>query len=140
VSCIGLLRVMRPPTIARCIRSACSSRSRCSICRKTKGQADLRFGRTSVRLESGKQVIAATNEGNSYADLLGRILKVPPSLLIVDPRASLPAELVSQLRPEPPKLICGGAAYIPNKISGEEREAAELCLRFLEGYCEAHGV
>lgn len=103
-------------------------------------QADLRFGRTSARLESGKHVIVATNEGNSYADLLGRIAKVPPSLLIVDPRASLPAEVVSQLRAEPPKLICGGAAYIPRKVSGEEREAAELYLRFLEGHCEAHGV
>jgi hypothetical protein len=83
-------------------------------------------------------VIVATNEDNSYADLLGRIANVPLSLLIADPRAPLPAEVVSQLRPEPPQLICGGAAYIPNKISEEEREAAELYLRFLEGHCEAH--
>ena len=103
-------------------------------------QADLQFGSTRARLESGRYVIVATNEGNSYADLLGRIAKVSPSLLIVDPRAPLSAEVVSQLGPEPPRLICGGAAYLPDKISGEEREAAELYLRFLEGDCEAPGV
>ena len=64
--------------------------------------------------------------------------KALSTLVLPVPGAPLSAEVVSQLRPEPPKLICGGAAYIPDKASGEEREAAELYLRFLEGHCEAH--
>jgi hypothetical protein len=100
-------------------------------------QADLKFGATSTRLENGKYVMVATNEGNSYPDLLGRIANVPPSLLIVDSQWTLPAEVASQVRPESRKLVCGAAAYIPNRISAEQREAAELYLRFLEGHCQA---
>jgi hypothetical protein len=100
-------------------------------------QADLKFGLTSARVKSGKYVVVATNEGGSYDDLLGRVANVPPSLLIVDSQATLPAQVASQVRLEPPKLVCGGAAYIPEKILQEEREAAEMYLRFLEGHCES---
>jgi len=101
-------------------------------------QADLKFGLTRARVKSGKYVVVATNEGNSYDDLLGRVANVPPSLLIVDSQSTLPADAASQVRPERPKLVCGGAAYIPDKIPDEEREAAEMYLRFLEGHCETH--
>jgi hypothetical protein len=100
-------------------------------------QADGAFAFTEPHLENGKPIIVATNGGNSYADLLGRIAKTPPNLLIVDPQAPLPPEVVSQLRPEPPKLICGGVAYVPNNISAEQREGAELYSQFLEGHCES---
>ena len=99
-------------------------------------QADLKFGLTRARVKSGKYVIVATNEGNSDDDLLGHVANVPPSLLIVDSQSTLPAEVASQVRSEPPKLVCGGTAYIPDKIPEEEREAAEMYLRFLEGHCE----
>jgi hypothetical protein len=100
-------------------------------------QADGAFAFTEPHLENGKPIIVATNEGNSYTALLGRIAKIPPSLLIVDPQAPLPAEVWSQLRPESLKLVCGGTAYILENISAEQREAAELYLQFLEGHCES---
>jgi hypothetical protein len=80
--------------------------------------------------------MVATDEGNSYADLLAALQKYAPSLLIVDSQSTLSAGVSSQLRRESPKLLCGGTAYILDNISAEQREAAELYLQFLEGHCE----
>jgi tetratricopeptide (TPR) repeat protein len=62
---------------------------------------------------------------------------MPPTLLVIDPQSELPADVASLVRPVTPESVCGGIGYIPNAISGEERDAAELYLRFVETHC--HG-
>jgi tetratricopeptide (TPR) repeat protein len=82
--------------------------------------------------------VIATNEGDSYDKLLRRVGDMPPTLLVVDPHSDLPADVAALVRPATPVPVCGGAFYIANAISGDERDAAELYLRFVETHC--HGT
>jgi hypothetical protein len=98
---------------------------------------DSQFALTKPHLVNGRLVLVATNEGDSYAKLLRRVSDMPPTLLVIDPQSELPADVASLVRPATPERVCGGIGYIPNAISGEERDAAELYLRFVEAHC--HG-
>ncbi len=101
-------------------------------------QADLQFGLTRPQLKSGKGVMVATNEGNSFAMLFKRFNDSPPELLILNSQADMPTDpnLRSQLGQ--PELVCGQhPAFIPTSVSGEPREAAQMYLQFLSSHCEA---
>jgi hypothetical protein len=80
----------------------------------------------------------ATNEGNSYPMLVGRLADSPWDLLILNSPSDLPDSAVVRDHVGKPQTICGGAlAYIPDWVSGEQREATEMYLRFLLVHCEA---
>lgn len=98
---------------------------------------ELQFALTRPHLENGRLIVVSTNEGDSYAKLLRRVTDFPPTLLIVDSQSQLPSDVASLVRLATPESVCGGIAYMPNAVSGEERDAAELYLRFLEIHC--HG-
>lgn len=98
---------------------------------------DSQFALTKPHLVNGRLVVIATNEGDSYAKLLRRVGDTPPTLLVIDPQSELPADVASLVRPATPMSVCGAIFYMPNAISGEERDAAELYLRFVETHC--HG-
>jgi tetratricopeptide (TPR) repeat protein len=103
--------------------------------------ANSEFALGKPRLANGRPVIVATNEGRSYTELLGRVGDMPPTLLIIDYRSKLPADVASLVWGAAPVPVCGAIAYAPTSVAGEEREAAELYLRFLEAHChERHGV
>jgi hypothetical protein len=100
-------------------------------------RADSQFALTKPHLKNGKMVGVATNEGNSFPKLLQRIEDMPPSLLILDSQSNLPADVASRVQLGRPEQVCGGKqAYMPIRVSGEEREAAEMYLRFLEAHCD----
>jgi hypothetical protein len=96
---------------------------------------DSQFALTNPHLVNGRLVVVATNEGDSYAKLLRRVSDMPPTLLVIDPQSQLPADVASLVRPAASESVCGGIAYVPNAISGEERDAAELYLQFVETHC-----
>ena len=85
--------------------------------------------------------MVATNEGNSYPTLVRRLADTPEDLLILNTASDLPESIAVHDHIGRPQLICGGAqAYIPDWVSGEQREAAEMYLRFLVAHSEAEGV
>jgi hypothetical protein len=101
-------------------------------------QADLQFALSKARLNSGKGMIIATNEGDSYRLLLRRLACTPQDLLILNSPSDLPDN--AEVRAHTGKLqpVCGEApAYIPDWVSGEKPEATEMYLRFLIAHCEA---
>jgi tetratricopeptide (TPR) repeat protein len=100
--------------------------------------ADSQFALSKPHLPNGTPVVVATNEGDSYTKLLGRVSNMPPTLLIVDSHSKLPADVASFVRPATPESVCGAVAYVTNSVSGEERKAAGLYLQFLEMHC--HGI
>jgi hypothetical protein len=101
-------------------------------------QADLQFGLSKARLNNGKWVMVATNEDSSYAMLVRRLADTPEDLLILNSPSDLPDSAAVQDHVGRPQLICSGApAYIPDWVSGEQREATEMYLRFLVVHCEA---
>jgi tetratricopeptide (TPR) repeat protein len=63
---------------------------------------------------------------------------MPPTLLVIDRQSKLPADVAALVQPATPVPACGGIFYIPNAISGDERDAAEFYLRFVETHC--HGT
>jgi hypothetical protein len=77
---------------------------------------DSQFALTKPRLVNGRLVVVATNEGDSYAKLLRRVSDMPPTLLVIDSRSELPADVASLVRPATPESVCGGIVYIPNAI------------------------
>jgi tetratricopeptide (TPR) repeat protein len=100
--------------------------------------ADSQFALTKPHLSNGRPVVVATNEGDSYAKLLPRVSEMPPTFLIIDSHSKLPTDLSSLVQRAAPVPVCGAIVYEPVSVTGEEREAAELYLRFLEGHC--HGT
>ena len=102
-------------------------------------RANRQFALTKPRLSSGITVLVATNEGDSFAHLMSRIADDPDSLLILDSESELPQESSLRALLGPPTPVCGrgGSAYIPLRISGDEREATEMYLRFLKDHCAA---
>jgi len=100
--------------------------------------ADLQFGLSKARVKSGRWVMVATNEGNSYPTLMRQLADTPWDLLILNLPSDLPDSPVVRDHVRGPHLICGGApAYIPDWVKGEQREAAEMYLHFLVLHCEA---
>lgn len=99
--------------------------------------ADSEFALGKPRLANGRPVIVATNEGNSYSDLLGRVGDMPPTLLIIDYHTKPLADIASLVRGATPEPVCGAIAYVPTFVTGEERQAAEAYVRFLEAPCHA---
>jgi hypothetical protein len=79
----------------------------------------------------------ATNEGNSYPMLVRRLADTPEDLLILNSQLDLPETAIVRDHIGKPQLICGRQlSYIPDWVSGEVREAAEMYLRFLVVHCE----
>ena len=101
-------------------------------------EADLQFALTKPHLSNGKGVLIATNEGSSFPKLLQSLADTPQDLLILNSQSDL-QESAAAIRDRlgKPQLVCGGkTAYIPDWVSGEEREAADMYLRFLEDHCD----
>jgi hypothetical protein len=85
--------------------------------------------------------MVATNEGNSYPTLVRRLADTPEDLLILNAASDLPESIAVRDHLGKPQLICSGAqAYIPDWVSGEQREVTDMYLRFLVAHCEAGGV
>jgi hypothetical protein len=104
---------------------------------KSLRQTDLQFGLTKPRLNSGKWVMVATNEGNSYPTLVRRLADTQQDLLILNSPSDLPDTAAVRGHVGKPQLVCGGApAYIPDWVSGESREAAEMYLQYLTAHCD----
>jgi hypothetical protein len=79
--------------------------------------------------------MTATCEGSSFSQLLTRV-DLTSALLILDKETDL---LDQDVRGKlgPPRLVCGGhPAFVPDGVSGEEREAATMYLDFLTIHCE----
>jgi hypothetical protein len=101
-------------------------------------RADLQFGTTQPRVKSGKPVIVATNEGTSFQFLLTQFKESAPEVVIFDSQANIPFDLAVRSQLAKPELVCGQhPSFIPTSISGEEREAAEMYVRFLVSQCAA---
>ena len=80
----------------------------------------------------------ATNEGNSYPMLVRRLADTPEDLLILNSQSDLPETATVRDHVGQAQLICGRQpSYIPDWVSGELREGAEMYLRFLVAHCEA---
>jgi hypothetical protein len=102
-------------------------------------QADLQFDLSEARVKSGKWMMIATNEGNSYPMLVRRLADTPEDLLILNSQSDLPETAAVRDHVGKSQPVCGGApAYIPDWVSGEVREATEMYLRFLIAHCRAH--
>jgi hypothetical protein len=101
-------------------------------------QADLQFGLSKARVNSGKWIMIATNEGNSYPILVRRLADAQEDLLILNSPSGLPDSAAVRDHVGKLEFVCGGArAYIPDWASGEQREAAGMYLRFIVAHCEA---
>jgi len=100
-------------------------------------QSDMQFGLTKPHLRNGKGVIAATFEATSFPQLLAKVDQLAPDLLILDKQGDLPDQgVMGRLGASRP--VCGGhPAYVPDWVSGEEREAATMYLDFLTTHCES---
>lgn len=99
-------------------------------------QANSEFAVSQPRLGNGKIVIAATNEGDSYAKLLKQLSDRPIEVLIPNSSSDLPNNSALRADLGTPVSVCGGkSAYIPTWVSSEVREASELYVRFLETHC-----
>jgi hypothetical protein len=99
---------------------------------------DLQFALTKPHLDSSKPVMVATNEGNSYAMLLQRFPESTPDVLILDSQADMPDNPAIRNHLGKAELVCGQhPAFIPISVSGEQREASQMYLRFLASHCDA---
>jgi hypothetical protein len=120
-----------PPIIVHVLRDPSASFA------KSLRQTDFQFGLTKPRLKSGKWVMVATNEGNSYPTLVRRLADTQQDLLILNSPSDLPDTPAVRGHVGKPQFVCGGTpAYIPDWISGESREAAEMYLKYLAAHCE----
>ena len=99
--------------------------------------ADLQFGLTKPHLKSGKGIMVATNEGDSFPKLLRRFAESTPDLLILDSKADVPDDPGVRNQVGKAELVCGQhPAFIPTSVSGELREASEMYLQFLASHCD----
>lgn len=58
-------------------------------------------------------------------------------LVILNSTSDLPASATVRNQLGTQRLICGGAAaYIPDWVSGESRDATEMYLQYLVAHCE----
>jgi hypothetical protein len=101
-------------------------------------RAELQFSTTQRRVKSGKPVIVATNEGTSFQFLLTQFKESAPEVVIFDSQANIPFDSAVRSQLAKSELVCGQhPSFIPTSISGEEREAAEMYVRFLVSQCPA---
>ena len=104
-------------------------------------QADLQFALTKPHLDSGKEVMVATNEGKSFAVLLQQFTESGFEVLILDSQAGLPENPAIRDRLGKAELVCGQhPAFVPTSVSGELREASQVYLRFLASHCDVATV
>lgn len=100
-------------------------------------RADLQFGLTRPSLKSGKAVMIATNEGNSFAMLMKRFNESTPEVLILQSQGDAPPDRGGRNGLGDGRLVCGQhPAFIPSTVSGEQREAAQMYVKFLQSHCE----
>lgn len=98
----------------------------------------MQFGLAEPRVKSGKAVLVATNEGNSFAKLEKRFSETAPELLILNSMADIPREPSVRSQLGNAELVCGQhPAFIPTSISGEQREASQIYLQFVVSHCDA---
>ena len=121
-----------PPVVIRVFRDI-----NASFVKELK-RADLQFSTTQPRVKSGKPVIVATNEGTSFQFLLTQFRESTPDVVIFDSQANIPFDTAVRSQLAKSELVCGQhPSFIPTSISGEEREAAEMYVRFLVSQCAA---
>jgi hypothetical protein len=104
---------------------------------KSLREADLQF--TAIpRYLGDRQIVIATNEGNSFPLLLGRFPERTPDLLILESEADLSPNPSVKSQLGKPVQVCGQfPAFVPTPISGDQRDAAEMYLQFLASHCVA---
>jgi hypothetical protein len=123
------------PVVVHVLRDASASFA------KNLRQADLEFGSSKARLSSGRWMMIATNEGDSYPALVKRLAPTTEDLVVLNSLSDLPDVAAVKDHVGRPQFICGGApAYIPDWVSGEQREATEIYLRFLLVHCAGSGT
>jgi hypothetical protein len=65
----------------------------------------------------------------------------PPDLLVLDSQADVWDDLGVRNQIGKAELVCGQhPAFIPTSVSGEEREAAEMYLRFMVSRCATNAI
>ena len=100
-------------------------------------RATNKFDITKPRLNNGKGIMIATNEGDSFAQLLEQLTEAQPEVLLLDSEADIPGGKAVRSQLGQPSVVCGGhPAYIPAWVPNEKREAAEMYLRFLTHSCD----
>jgi hypothetical protein len=100
-------------------------------------RADWQFASAKPHLNNGKGVMIATNEGRSFPILLRKLDTRGQELLILNSQKDVSEVAGVRNHIGRPQLICGGAsAYVPDWVSGDEREATEMYLRFLVAHCD----
>ncbi|MGA8271096.1 MAG: hypothetical protein WB919_06005 [Candidatus Sulfotelmatobacter sp.] len=103
---------------------------------KSLGSTDLQFNVTNPHLENGKVVMIATERVGQYR--LWRLAESGEDLLILNSQKDIPNTELVRNHLGKQQLVCGEAlSFIPDWVSGEERQATEMYLRFLVAYCES---
>ncbi len=99
-------------------------------------RADLQFALASPNVHSGRSVQVQTNDDVSFMNLPKRLQAFRPDVLILDSAANIPDDPAVRNQLGEPEHVCGGhPAFVPSSVSGEQREAAEMYLRFLVSRC-----
>lgn len=97
---------------------------------------DVEFRRTLPAVRSGRPVIVETRDDVRYIDLAKRLKAFMPDVLILYSRDFVPDDPATKRELGGAELVCGlRPAFIPASVSGEQREAAEMYLRFLVSHC-----
>jgi hypothetical protein len=83
---------------------------------------------------SGKWIVVATNEGNSYDTVLRYLSQAPPDILIVGSDSEVPSLSVRVEFPVSEQVCEKAEAYVRRSLSGEGRAAAEMYVEFLKSH------
>jgi len=83
--------------------------------------------------------MVASIEGSTFSKILQHLADKSWDLVILNSASDIPDSSAVKASLGKPELICGGIpAYIPDWVLGEERDATEMYLRFLEIHCEGN--
>jgi hypothetical protein len=100
-------------------------------------KATNKFDLTRPRLNNGKGIMIATNEGNSFAQILEQLTEAQPEVVLLDSDTDIRVGKAVRSQLGQSRMVCGGhPAYIPAWVPTEKREAAEMYLLFLTHDCD----
>lgn len=101
-------------------------------------QANMQFAQTRPGMHSGSPVTLQVKDDVPYWDLQKRLKVFTPDVLILYSQDFVPNDPAIKNQLGVSELVCGvHPAFIPTSVSGDQREAAEIYLRFLSSRCAA---